>query len=81
MDHQTSSLRWLMESKKRTMSGTENNLANHFDYDILKEISLCEPCTNGKHHQSSFPTDNTELEMPLGLVHSNVCGKMVAEWK
>ena len=32
---------------------------------------------NGEHHWSSFPTSGTKRAgKPLGLVHSDVCGKM-----
>ena len=55
----------------------KDNLVDDFDYDTTKEVSFCEPCANGKHHRSSFPTSGAKrAEEPLGLVHSDVCGKM-----
>ena len=52
----------------------KDNLVNDFDYNTS---SFCEPCTNGKHHRSSFPTSGAKRAgEPLGLVHSDVCGKM-----
>ena len=53
----------------------KDNLVNDFDYDISKEISFCEPCTNGKHHRSSFLTSGAKRAgEPVGLVHGDVCG-------
>ena len=52
-------------------------LVDHFDYDGSKEIGLCETCIGGKHHKSPFPsTGGTCSKELLGLVHSDVCGKM-----
>ena len=35
---------------------------------------------DGKHHRSSFPTeDSSRTKEPLALVHSDVCGKMNAK--
>ena len=52
----------------------KNELAVGFDYDVSKEIHFCEPCAQGKHHRSRFPSKRSEE--PLGLVHSDVCGKI-----
>ena len=55
----------------------QDNLVDDFDYDTTKEAIFCEPCANGKHHRSWFPTRGAKrAEEPLGLVHSDVCGKM-----
>ena len=55
----------------------KNELVVGFDYDVSKEIHFCEPCAKGKHHRSQFPTSGGKRsEEPLGLVHSDVCGKM-----
>ena len=55
----------------------KNKLVDGFDYDTSKEIGFCETCTEGKHHRSPFPTNGrNRSEEPLGLVHSDVCGKM-----
>ena len=52
-------------------------LINGFDYDESKEISFCESCAKGKHHRSRFPTiGGGWSKEPLGLVHTDVCGKM-----
>ena len=51
-----------------------------FDYDVSKEIHFCEPCAQGKHHRSRFPNGGGKRsEEPLGLVHSDVCGKINAK--
>lgn len=58
----------------------KDKLVDGFDYDESKEIRLCEPCVEGKHRQSPFPTGGGKRsEEPLGLVHSDVCGKMSAQ--
>ena len=37
---------------------------------------FCETCIGGKHQRSKFPASSTHCKEPLGLVHSDVCGKM-----
>ena len=54
-------------------------LIKGFDYDPSKNIGLCETCIGGKHQRSKFPTSSTRCKEPLGLVHSDVCGKMSAK--
>ena len=53
------------------------NLVDGFDYDALSEINFCEPCAEGKHHRSKFPISSSKRSTELlGLVHSDVCGKI-----
>ena len=60
--------------KRNLQKLAKDNLVDDFDYDTTKEVSFCEPCANGKHHHSSFPTSGTKrAEEPLGLVHSDRC--------
>ena len=55
----------------------KDRLVNGLDYDVSKEIDFCEFCVSGKIHRSSFPKCGRErAEEPLGLVHSDVCGKI-----
>ena len=54
----------------------KNGLVEGFNYNPLSEITFCEPCAEGKHHRSHFPTSSSRSDEPLGLVHSDVCGKM-----
>ena len=55
----------------------KSGLVNGFDYDASKEIDFCESCVSGKIHRSSFPKPGQErAEEPLGLVHSDLCGKI-----
>lgn len=52
-------------------------LVNGFDYDSTREISFCQACVEGKLHKSQFPTSGRKrADKPLGLVHSDVCGKI-----
>ena len=49
-------------------------------FDALKEIDFCETCVKGKHHRSQFKSNGaTRAKEPLGLVHSDVCGKIGTE--
>ena len=55
----------------------QNKLVEGFNYDMSSKLSFCEPCVSGKHHRSQFPANCSERSsQPLGLVHSDVCGKM-----
>ena len=55
-------------------------LVNGFDYDVAKEINFCESCVEGKHHRHHYPTTGGKCSKePLGLVHSDLCGKMSTE--
>ena len=54
-----------------------DKLVDGFDFNPSKEVNFCETCTEGKHHRSPFPTNGgSRAKEPLGLVHSDVCGKM-----
>ena len=58
----------------------KEKLVKGFNYDATQEINFCESCVKGKHHRSQFPTSGGKRsEEPLGLVHSDLCGKMSAE--
>ena len=55
-------------------------LVDGFNYDISKELQFCEPCSEGKHHRTSFPINHSKRsDKPLDLVHSDLCGKMNAK--
>ena len=64
--------------------GTQNlqklardKLVDNFDFDASKDIDFCETCVEGKHHRSQFKSNGaTHTKEPLGLVHSDVCGKI-----
>ena len=52
-------------------------LVDGFDYDVSKEQKFCEPCIDGKHHGQPFPKTGGERSTELlGIVHSDVCGKI-----
>ena len=45
--------------------------------DVANDMEMCEPCIQGKHHRSPFPaTGGKRAQELLGLVHSDVCGKI-----
>ena len=57
-----------------------DKLVDNFDFDASKEIDFCETCVEGKHHRSQFKSNGaTRAKEPLGLVHSDVCGKIGTE--
>ncbi|KAK3725314.1 hypothetical protein QZH41_002591 [Actinostola sp. cb2023] len=64
--------------------GTQNlkKLANEslvtgFDFDPKKGLDFCEACVQGKLHRCSFPTSGAKRATePLGLAHSDLCGKI-----
>ena len=57
-----------------------DKLVDNFDFDASKEIEFCETCVEGKHHRSQFKSNGaTRAKEPLGLVHSDVCGKIGTE--
>ena len=41
-----------------------------------RELTLCESCTQGKQDRTKFSCSSRRAEEPLGLVHSDLCGKM-----
>jgi hypothetical protein len=57
----------------------KGGLLTSFDYNSSNEIGFCEVCIGGKHQRRQFPTSSSRCKEPLGLVHSDVCGKMSAE--
>ena len=45
--------------------------------DLSDRLDFCESCVNGKLHCTPFPTTGGKrADEPLGLVHSDVCGKI-----
>ena len=58
----------------------KDELVHGFNYDISKKAEFCESCVSGKIHQSPFPKDGrARAKEPLGLIHSDVCGKMITK--
>ena len=56
---------------------SKEKLVSSFDYDSSSEISFCQACVEGKLHKSQFPTTGgRRAKELLGLVHSDVCGKI-----
>ena len=51
-----------------------------FDYDPEKAsvcTEFCESCVQGKSHRLPFPSHRIKrCDVPLGLFHSDVCGKI-----
>ena len=53
------------------------SLVTGFDFDSQKNLDFCESCVQGKLHCCSFPTSSANrANEPLGLVHSDLCGKI-----
>ena len=57
-----------------------DNLVDGLDYNVSDKLEFCEACVDGKHHRTKFPTGGgNRSDTLLGLVHSDVCGKMDTE--
>lgn len=55
----------------------ETNLGMLKKSRLVNGFDFCEPCVSGKIHWSGFPKPGRErAEEPLGLVHSDLCGKI-----
>ena len=55
----------------------KKGLVDSFNYDASEEISFCETYIGGKHHKSPMPSSSgNRLKELLGLVHSDICGKI-----
>ena len=52
------------------------NLVNGFDFDVSRELTFCEACPQGKQHRTKFSSSGKRADELLGLVHSDVCGKL-----
>ena len=52
-------------------------LVDNFDYNTSKQMPFCKSCVEGKLHRTPFPSAGRKrAEVPLGLVHSDVCGPL-----
>lgn len=55
----------------------KDSLVKGFKFDVSKELSFCQDCTEGKQCRNKFPISNGgRADEPLDLVHSDLCGKM-----
>ena len=55
-------------------------LVYDFDYNTSKQMPFCKSCVESKLHKTPFPSGGRKrAEVPLGLVHSDVCGPLGAE--
>jgi transposase InsO family protein len=64
-------------SEKGLRRLAKEKLVNGFDYNVSNEVDFCEPCIHGKIHRSPFTTTSQKrAEEPLGLIHSDICGKI-----
>ena len=55
----------------------EARMVEGFDYTVSKNVAFCEPCIGGKQHRTPFPkTGGDRSDQLLGVVHSDVCGKI-----
>eukprot|EP00731_Ephydatia_muelleri_P016374 Em0009g798a len=55
---------------------SHDRLVDGFDYDVSQQLTFCETCPQGKQHRTKFPSSDWRAGELLGLVHSDVCGKM-----
>ena len=54
----------------------KKGLVNQLDYNMSREIGICEACIAGKQCKNSFKLSKTMTSMPLELIHSDVCKKI-----
>ena len=43
---------------------------------VTQELTFCEACPQGKQHRTKFSSSGRRADDLLGLVHSDICGKM-----
>ena len=56
-----------------------DEMVKGLDFSYTKENDFCETCIEGKYKKSTFPTSgSSRATQPLGLVHSDLCGKINA---
>lgn len=56
-------------------------LVDRFDYNLLRDVNFCELFLEGKYYRRKFLIDGGKwLDEYLGLVYSDVCGKMNAKF-
>lgn len=56
------------------------DMVEGLEYDPSNDIGFCEACVHGKHHRAKFPKEGGKrAKKILGLVHSDVCGKIGTE--
>ena len=62
------------DGRKKLVKG---NMVDGLDFGPSTEVSFCESCTGGKIHRSKFPVEQSKrADEVLGLVHTDVCGKV-----
>ncbi|MCP4490581.1 MAG: DDE-type integrase/transposase/recombinase, partial [Gammaproteobacteria bacterium] len=54
----------------------KEELVRGMDMHLPTELPFCADCTDGKMHRLPFPKSTTRASEVLGLVHSDVCGKL-----
>ena len=65
----------LSESSLKRMATKQ--MVRGFNYNVKNQIDFCKPCIEGKMHRHPFSTDGGKRSSQvLGLVHSDVCGKL-----
>lgn len=51
-------------------------LVEGFNFDASRKLTFCESCPQGKQHRNKFSSSSRRASEPLGLVHSDLCGRM-----
>jgi len=56
---------------------SRDRLTDGFDYNAPQQLTSCdETCPQGKQHRTKFLSSDRRADELLGLVHSDVCGKV-----
>ena len=67
-------------NKRSLHTLASQRLVYDFNYNTSKRMPFCKYCVEGKLHETSFPSRGRKrAEIPLGLVHSDMCGPLGAE--
>ena len=65
---------------QNTKKLVEEGMVTGLNRKMTQKVGVCEPCAVGKQHGTKFPGGQAKRSGPvLGLVHSDVCGKMSTE--
>ena len=63
-----------MQSLKKLV---DEDMVSGLNCNMTKKVGVCEPCAEGKQHHIKFPHRGAKRsDTVLGLVHSDVCGKI-----
>ena len=63
-------------SKRGLQTLAREGMVHGLNSSLSDELDFCESCVNGKLKRASFEVRSCRSTFPLGIVHSDLCGKM-----